>query len=199
MSTRCQAVSFKDLHTETKILQYLVLYIKLAHNKTTLLLNLRFLVLGQKIAFSVKKKLVLVFHHANLRTENVVTACLPLGWWAGDLERLFSLWSFLNRRLTKVLERCRFVWPAEPFSFCCPFFFFSKYEKKDELVSLNRIIYLMYSDLICFQWKRKTYNDSSFFKVMQLLGALYYECICLSFVQFHYVYFSCSQRHCSVR
>ena len=54
-----------------------------------------------------------------------VTVPSPLsGWWDGDLERLFSLRSFLNNRLTKVLDRCRLVLPsAERFSFCCLFFF----------------------------------------------------------------------------
>lgn len=33
--------------------------------------------------------------------------------------QFFSLRSFLNRRLTKVFERCRLVLPADRFSFCC--------------------------------------------------------------------------------
>lgn len=68
-----------------------------------------------------------------------VTVPSPLSWWwDGDLERLFSLRSFLNNRLTKVLDRCRLVLPsAERFSFCCLFFFCLSSEggkKEDKIV-----------------------------------------------------------------
>lgn len=46
-------------------------------------------------------------------------------WRGGDLERPLSLRSFLNNRLTNVLERCRLVLSSATFcSFCCFFFFF---------------------------------------------------------------------------
>ena len=59
------------------------------------------------------------------RRKMSVTEPSPLSaWWDGDLERLFSLRSFLKNRLTKVLDRCRLVLPSpELFSFCCFFFF----------------------------------------------------------------------------
>lgn len=68
-----------------------------------------------------------------------VTVPSPLSWWwDGDLKRLFSLRSFLNNRLTKVLDRCRLVLPsAERFSFCCLFFFCLSSEggkKEDKIV-----------------------------------------------------------------
>lgn len=51
--------------------------------------------------------------------QNVLLSSPLSAWRDGDLEQFFSLRSFLNRRLTKVFERCRLVLPTDDFSFCC--------------------------------------------------------------------------------
>lgn len=75
-----------------------------------------------------------------------VTALSPLfARWDGDLERLLSLRSFLNKRLTKVLERFRLVLPfSELFSLCCLFFFCLSSKgggKADKYLFLNKHTY----------------------------------------------------------
>lgn len=58
-----------------------------------------------------------------VRGKQTVPLSSPLSAWRdADLEQFFSLRSFLNRRLTKVFERCRLVLPTDDFSFCCLFF-----------------------------------------------------------------------------
>lgn len=92
--------------------------------------------LGWKVAFticSIKERVCHMAHSSPLSAP-----------WEGDLVILvLSLRSFLNNRLTKVLERCRLVLPsAALFSFCCLLFLFLSSVKE------NRSLYYALQDVV---------------------------------------------------